>query len=180
LGKEEEALIAQCKKGDIKSYELLYNRYSLAMYHTCLRVVNIGADAEDILQDAFMDAFTNLHKIRQAEAFSGWLKRIVIHKAINHVKRHRQTWVELEESHADDMTTEEMIDENEFESQLTAINEALNQLPDKYRMVINLHVFEQMSFEEIAVLVEMPSGTIRSQYMRGRQKILNTISRRIG
>ena len=67
------------------------------------------------------------------------------------------------------------MDELDFKNKLDAVIEALNELPEKYRMVINLHIFEQMSFEEIAGTMNMPSATVRSQYLRGKQKILDSI-----
>ena len=173
MGKEEAELITRCRQGDIKSYELLYNRYSRAMYHTCMRVVLYAEDVEDILQEAFMEAFTNLAKLKNAEAFGGWLKRIVINKSINHVKRNRRIWLEIDEAGLENIAEEQAIDESEFGVKLQAITEALGALPEKYKMVINLHVFEQLDFEEIAVLMGVPSSTIRVQYMRGKQKILN-------
>jgi RNA polymerase sigma-70 factor (ECF subfamily) len=179
LSKEEAELIARCKKGDIKSYELLYCRYRLAMYHTCLRIVINIADAEDILQDAFMDAFTNLDKIKNMEAFAGWLKRIVINKSINFIKRHKRNWLELEAADTDEIEVSETFDELEFSTKIEAVTKALNMLNDKYRAVINLHVFEQMSFEDIAALMEIPSATVRSQYLRGKQKVLTIIGHKI-
>jgi RNA polymerase sigma factor (sigma-70 family) len=145
------------------------------MYHTCLRIVIYTADAEDVLQDAFMEAFTGLDKIKNADAFGGWLKRIVINKSINHVKRHQKSWLELEETDLAGQPDEQAIDELDFKNKLDAIIEALNALPEKYRVVINLHIFEQMSFEEIAGMMNVPSATIRSQYLRGKQKILDGI-----
>jgi RNA polymerase sigma factor (sigma-70 family) len=175
LGKEEAELIARCRKGDIKSYELLYNRYSRAMYHTCMRVVLYAGDAEDILQEAFMDAFVNLDKLKNADAFGGWLKRIVINKSINHVKRNQKSWLEIEDADLTNLSEEQTIDESEFGEKLQAITEAMESLPERYRMVINLHIFEQMDFEEIAALLGASSSTIRVQYMRGKQKIINRV-----
>jgi len=179
LSKEEAELINRCKQGDIKSYELLYNRYSRAMYHTCLRMVVNEADAEDILQDAFMEAFTNLNRLKNIDAFAGWLKRTVINKALNHLKRNRKTWLDIDETELGNQLEEEDIDEDIFKEKVEAITAALNLLADKYRVVINLNVFENMSFEEIAVALEIPSSTVRSQYLRGRQKILNSIAHKI-
>jgi RNA polymerase sigma factor (sigma-70 family) len=143
------------------------------MYHTCMRVVMYTEDAEDILQEAFMEAFVNLDKLKNAEAFGGWLKRIVINKSINHIRRNQKSWLETEETDLTNIPEEQTIDESEFSEKLQAITEALGSLPEKYRMVINLHIFEQMDFEEIAALTGVPSSTIRVQYMRGKQKILN-------
>ena len=145
------------------------------MYHTCMRVVMRAEDAEDILQEAFMEAFVNLDKLKNAEAFGGWLKRIVINKSINHVRRNQKSWLEIEETDLNNIPDEQTIDESEFGEKLQAITEALGSLPEKYRVVVNLHVFEQMDFEEIAALMGIPSGTVRVQYMRGKQKILNRV-----
>jgi len=179
LSKEEAELINRCKQGDIKSYELLYNRYSRAMYHTCLRMVVNEADAEDVLQEAFMEAFINLNRLKNIDAFAGWLKRTVINKALNHLKRNRTTWLAVDETELDNLPEEERIDEDIFKEKVEATTAALNLLPDKYRVVINLHVFENMSFEEIAIALEIPSSTVRSQYLRGRQRILNSIAHKI-
>ncbi len=177
LGQEEADLIARCRKGDIKSYELLYNRYSRAMYHTCLRIVMNAADAEDILQEAFMEAFVNLDKLKDASAFGGWVKRIMINKSVNFVRRHRKSWLEIEDVAVMNVPEEQGFDEPEFKEKLDAVVEAMAALPEKYRMVINLHIFEQMSFEEIAAALDMPSSTIRVQYLRGKQKILNSLGK---
>ena len=177
MGQEEAELIARCRKGDIKSYELLYNRYSRAMYHTCLRIVMNAADAEDILQEAFMEAFVSLDKLKDAAAFGGWVKRIMINKSVNFVRRHRRNWLEMEDVELVDVPEEPVYDESEFREKVSAIMEAMGTLPEKYRMVINLHVFEQMNFEEIASVMDIPSSTVRVQYLRGKQKILDRLSK---
>jgi RNA polymerase sigma factor (sigma-70 family) len=177
LGQEEADLITRCRKGDIKSYELLYNRYSHAMYHTCLRIVMNTADAEDILQEAFMEAFAKLDKLKNPEAFGGWVKRIMINKSINFVRRHRKSWLETEDAELIDIPDEPAFDESEFRGKVDAIMEAMGLLPEKYRMVINLHIFEQMNFEEIASVMDLPSSTVRVQYLRGKQKILDRLSK---
>jgi RNA polymerase sigma factor (sigma-70 family) len=177
LGQEEADLITRCRKGDIKSYELLYNRYSRAMYHTCLRIVMNTADAEDILQEAFMEAFISLDKLKNAAAFGGWIKRIMINKSVNFIRRHRKNWLEIEDAELTNIPEEQALDESEFRGKVDSIMEAMGTLPEKYRMVINLHIFEQMSFEEIASVMDLPSSTARVQYLRGKQKILDRLSK---
>jgi RNA polymerase sigma factor (sigma-70 family) len=177
LGQEEADLIARCRKGDIKSYELLYNRYSHAMYHTCLRIVMNAADAEDLLQESFMEAFVNLDKLKNTAAFGGWVKKIMINKSVNFVRRHRKSWLEIEDIKMMDIPEEQAFDESEFRGKVDAVIEAMGSLPEKYKMVINLHIFEKMSFKEIAVVMDTPSSTIRVQYLRGKQKILDHLSK---
>ena len=145
------------------------------MYHTSLRIVANVADAEDLLQEAFMDAFTSLDRLKNIDAFAGWLKRMVINKSLNHLKRNQKSWLEIDDADLSNVPDGETIDEVEFQHNLDAVKAALDELPVKYRTIINLSVFEQMSFEDIAALMEVPSATVRSQYLRGRQKIINRI-----
>lgn len=147
------------------------------MYHTCLRIVMNAADAEDILQEAFMEAFVSLDKLKNAAAFGGWVKRIMINKSVNFVQRHRKSWLEMEDVELIDIAEEPTFDESEFREKVNAIIEAMDTLPERYRMVINLHIFEQMNFEEIASVMDMPSSTVRVQYLRGKQKILDRLSK---
>lgn len=147
------------------------------MYHTCLRIVAGTHDAEDILQEAFLEAFTRLDTLKNANAFAGWLKQIVIHKSINFISRTKTAWLDIEIAGVQDMQEEEKTDEYGFYGKIDAINEAITALPVKYRAIINLHVFEKMSFEEIAGMMQIPSATVRSQYLRARQKILTMITK---
>jgi RNA polymerase sigma factor (sigma-70 family) len=100
----------------------------------------------------------------------------VLNKSINHVRRKRQNWLEIEEADLADIPEDEAAGEPEFAEKFEAVMEAMNELPEKYRIIINLHVFEQMDFEKIAALMDVSSSTVRVQYMRGKQKILKRIS----
>lgn len=176
MGKDEAELVARCLRGDHRAYMLLYERYSNAMYHTCLRIVGRTEDAEDILQEAFMDAFDNLKKLRDSEAFGGWLKRMVLNKAMDHLRRKRSPWLELEETGLPDMPDDLAWDENEFAGKLQAVETALKELPPAYLLTVNLHVFESMSFEEIADLCGAPSSTVRARYARARQQVIRIVN----
>ena len=101
----------------------------------------------------------------------------MINKSVNFVRRHRRNWLEMEDIELVDVPEEPVYDESEFREKVNAIMEAMDALPEKYRMVINLHIFEQMSFEEIASVMDMPSSTVRVQYLRGKQKILDRLSK---
>jgi RNA polymerase sigma-70 factor (ECF subfamily) len=147
------------------------------MYHTALRVVTDRHHAEDILQEAFFEAFTRLNTLKNPGAFAGWLKQIVIHKSINFINRTKVTWLNIEITGVHDIQDEEKISEQDFVEKIDAIRMAITALPVKYRAIVNLHIFEKMGFEEIAVMMEMPSATVRSQYLRARQKILAIISK---
>lgn len=83
------------------NYDLLYNQYAKAMYNTSLRIVNNRADAEDILQESFLEAFKGLEGFQSRSTFGAWFKRIVINKSIDKIKRNKFSWVEMENSALD-------------------------------------------------------------------------------
>jgi RNA polymerase sigma factor (sigma-70 family) len=170
-------LIENCLQGNRESYRLLYDQYSKAMYNTAFRILNNQADAEDILQEAFIDAFQSLKTFRNQASFGSWLKRIVIHKSINHIKRDRKSWVEVDRQEIDQYAyqDEAVPDESEFVYRVESIKQAIRLLPDGYRTVISLHLIENVKQEDIAQLLGISHATVRTQYLRAKKKLLTII-----
>src|SRR4029079_13260906 len=106
-----DELVERCKKGDESGYGLLYQRYSKAMFNTSLRIVNNSADAEDVLQEAFLDAFRSLNDFHYRSTFGAWLKKIVINKSINILRKRRNGLVDMENGELQAMPEEEPADE---------------------------------------------------------------------
>lgn len=172
-----DTLVERCVKGDRDGFRLLYNHYAKAMYNTALRIVNNTADAEDILQEAFSDAFRSLESFRNRSTFGAWLKRIVINKSINKVKRERKRWVEVDMESIDGYQIDEPeIDEDDFVYKVESIKQAMKQLPDGYRTVLSLHLVENYKHEEIAGMLGIAHATVRTQYIRAKKKLLEIIS----
>lgn len=169
------ALLAACKQGHAASYQALYNRYAKAMYNTCLRIVNNTADAEDILQEAFTDAFSSLNTFECEAAFGSWLKRIVINKAINKVKRDKRRWLNIDDTPVINLQEEETIDETDFAWKVDEIKRAIQALPDGYRTILCLHLLENYKHHEIAVMLDLSASTVRTQYIRAKSKLLQLI-----
>ena len=168
-------LIDRCKSGEMAAFQLVYEQYCQAMYHTCLRIVNNQPDAEDVLQESFLAAFQSLKSLKDTRAFPGWLKKIVINQSITYVKK--QQAIRLAHGPGQEFGYgEEMPDEESYLMKLDAVRSELDQLPANQRIVISLHVFEDLSFEEIGKLLDMPSATARSHYARGRLKISKKIN----
>jgi len=157
------------------AFQLIYDQYSQAMYHTSLRIVNCSTDAEDVLQESFLTAFNTLKTLKDSQAFPGWLKKIVINKSLSYIKREKTNWVELEHTYKHDQQ-DEILDEEIYQIRLNAVRFELGQLPDSQRIIISLHVFEDLGFEQIGELLGMPSSTARSHYARGRQKVSKKIN----
>lgn len=157
------------------NYNLLYNQYAKAMYNTSLRIVNNRADAEDILQESFLQAFKGLEGFQSRSTFGAWLKRIVINRSINKIKRNKFNWVEMESASPEMMAEEERLDEAEFEYKVEEIKRGILKLSYGYRTVLCLRLFEDCQFDEIASLLKMSASTARTQFMRGKQKLLEII-----
>lgn len=164
-----EDLIDSCLAGDHWAQEKLYNLYSKAMFNICCRICNDRDDAEDVLQDAFISAFKNLHTYQRKAAFGAWLKRIVVNKALNFVKKNKVEIVPLEgEDRYEDDNTEEIID---FPVTVDQVKSAMNQLPDGYRIVFSLYLLEGYDHAEIADILNITTSTSKSQYNRSKKKI---------
>lgn len=172
-----ENLVERCKHGDAAGYQLLYDQYADAMYNTALRILNNSADAEDILQESFIDAFGSLHNFQNRSSFGAWLKKIVIFKSINKIKRNKIRWVDIEQADVYGIRLENDYDEKDHVFRVEEIKKAIELLPDGYRTVLCLYLMENHTHEEIATLLGISHATVRTQYMRARKKLLDIISK---
>jgi RNA polymerase sigma factor (sigma-70 family) len=172
---QRDELIERCLKGDTLGYKELYVRYSKAMYNTCLRMLNNMAEAEDVLQESFIEAFKNLERFEHRTSFGGWLKQICINRSINQLKKRKIDWVDMEKTAVYDHADEKEIDETEITMQVESVKKAIMKLPDGYRTVLNLYLMEGYDHEEIAEILHVAESTTRTQYMRAKQKLLQLL-----
>jgi RNA polymerase sigma factor (sigma-70 family) len=171
-----DELVENCKRGDAISYSQLYHKYAKAMYNTSLRIVNNVGDAEDVLQDAFVDAFKHLNDFRYNSTFGAWLKRIVINKSISLLRKRKMQWVDVELANiSEQQANEESIDEEGFAYKVEEVRRAIQQLPDGYRTVVNLYLMEEIPQEEIGNMLGISHNTVRTQYHRAKQKLLTIL-----
>ena len=169
---QQDELVERCKQGDPRSYGELYQKYSKAMYNTSLRIVNHTADAEDVLQDSFVDAFAAIDSFGYKSTFGAWLKRIVINKSINALRKRKMDIIDIEKTTALHMPEEEEFDEHALQLKVDEVKKAVKSLPNGYRTVLTLHLFEGYDQEEIAEILQISHATVRTQYMRAKQKLL--------
>lgn len=173
-----DELVELCKQGHAPSYEQLYQRYAKAMFNTSLRIVNNRADAEDVLQESFVDAFRSLNDFNYRSSFGGWLKRIVVNKSINVLRKRKVFFTEVNDGFSDMIANDEHIDEKEIEWKVEQVKKAIALLPDGYRTVLSLYLLEGYDHEEISAIVGITNNTVRTQYMRAKQRLLNIIKER--
>ncbi|MFC3198998.1 RNA polymerase sigma factor [Parapedobacter deserti] len=166
-------LILACKNGDRQSQFKLYSLYAKAMYNTALRIVADEAEAADVLQEAFIDAFARLDSFRQDCTFGLWMKQIVVNKSISILRRRKLELQPLEEG--EHVPAEEQ-EESNMELRVEAIKKAIAKLPDGYRLVLTLYLLEGYDHEEIAHILQISEATSRSQFLRGKRKLLDYLT----
>jgi RNA polymerase sigma factor (sigma-70 family) len=172
---QRDELIERCLRGDTLGYKELYQRYSKAMFNTCLRILNNAAEAEDVLQESFIEAFKNLQGFQFRTSFGGWLKQICINRSINQLRKRKIDWVDIEQVAGYDSPDELHIDEAEIILKVESVKKAIMKLPDGYRTVLNLYLLEGYDHEEIAEILNVAESTTRTQYMRAKQKLLQLL-----
>ena len=146
------------------------------MFNTALRLTGNRPDAEDVLQESFADAFHQLRSFEHKASFGAWLKQIVIYKCIGMLKKRKASFVELEE-HIEQIPQESERDEQETELTVAAVKDAMKELPDGYRTVVTLYLLEGYDHEEIADIMQVAQSTVRTQYIRGKQKLLKLLKK---
>ncbi len=170
----EHDLVDACRQGQRSAQYELYRRYSRAMFGTCLRMCANREDAEDLLQASFADAFHKLSYFRGDSTIGAWIKRIVINNCLNHLKRRRFRFAELNDHHTDTNYEPEVEDDGEA-LQVEAIKAAVCKLPDGYRTVLTLYLFEGLDHAEIADALRISEQTSKSQYSRARKRLRDVL-----
>ena len=168
-----QALVEKCKTGHSSSQYELYELYVDAMYNIAMRMLGNKEDAEDIVQESFVSAFKNLDGFNYESTFGAWLKRIVINKSINHLKKKEIAVVPIEnyEFHLKDETpvATEAVD-------LKKVKAGIAQLPSGYKQIINLYLVEGYDHVEIAEVLGISNSTSKSQYHRAKKKLVEIIN----
>lgn len=165
-------LIEQCRQGDREAHYRLYKLYAKSMYNVGYRIVNHAGEAEDVLQEAFISAFRNLDYYRGDASFGSWLKRIVVNKAINVIKRRR---TEPLPEGADFEIADSGDEEREFPYSVDQVKKAIASLPDGYRSVLSLYLLEGYDHAEIAEILGISESTSKSQFNRSKKKLLSLL-----
>jgi RNA polymerase sigma factor (sigma-70 family) len=170
-----DELVERCKQGDSRGYKELYDRYAKAMFNTSLRIVNSIPDAEDVLQESFVSAFGHIADFDYSATFGAWLKRIVINKSISLIRKKKLVTIDIDETSV--IEIEEEVDDMEESIELKVENIKLGimQLSPGYRTVLSLVLFESYSYTEVSALLNITETTVRTQYYRARQKLLEIL-----
>jgi RNA polymerase sigma-70 factor (ECF subfamily) len=167
-------LIDACRAGDRKAQFKVYKLYFKAMYNTSLRIVNDTAEAEDIMQESFLDAFRRLDSYTGEGSFGMWLKRIVVNNSLDALRKRKET-VSIEEGEVDLPDPGDTYDEEGIQYQVKEVKDAIAKLPEDYRIVVSLFLLEGYDHEEISEILGITNQLSRTRYSRARQKLLDLI-----
>ncbi|MEN8202295.1 MAG: sigma-70 family RNA polymerase sigma factor [Bacteroidota bacterium] len=167
-------LIEACKRGDQKAQFEIYRLYNAAMYNTTLRIVRDPDDAEDVMQEAFLKAFTKLRTYRGEVSFGAWLKRIVVNKALDFLRLKREQ-ISIDQVGEPEEATDEVSEHMDVAYEAETIKKAIHTLPDGYRIVLSLILLEGYDHEEVSGILNISNATSRSQYHRAKKKLIELL-----
>jgi RNA polymerase sigma factor (sigma-70 family) len=160
-----ELYIKKCVENDREAQLKVYQLFSPALYGLCLKYMRNEDDAKDVFQEAFVIVFQKIEQYKFEGSFEGWMKRIFINKLLETLKKKKKDVLFLDVFDAD------IIEEEELELvpiEQEKLLEYIQELPDQYRMVFNLFIFEKMKHKEIAELLKISEGTSKSNLNRAK------------
>jgi len=190
LSAEDESLLAGLRAGCEEAYEQLIQRYQAPVYNLALRLLDDSGDASDVVQEVFLKVFRGVNQFRAQSAVKTWVYRIAVNEAHNRRRwlfRHRPNSVALEEAGADDQPYERPLEDGgpspfqvAFNSERQAlIEQALARINPIFREALVLREIEDCSYEEIAEILQISLGTVKSRILRGREALRKQLAGRV-
>lgn len=162
-------LLEHCKKQDHVAQLEIYKLYFKAMYNSAFRILKDEFEAEDIMQESFLTAFTKLNSFKGEVAFGAWLKKIVINKSLTQLKKiNKYKEVKLEVVHNQEVE-DDLINYSSLDK--TAVVKEINNLKENYRLVLTLHLIEGFDYEEIAQILKYTNENVRTTISRAKKKL---------
>jgi len=162
-----QEIIDQCREGSQKAQFQLYKLYYRPMYSICMRIINNETEAEDVMQEAFLSAFRKIDTYKGEVSFGAWLKKIVINRSLDVLKKRKVKFEEINEK------TNQIVDYQmeTKEVNVQVIKDAILKLPDGYRVVLSLFLIEGYDHEEISEILGISNSNSRTQYLRAKNKL---------
>nr|WP_321413804.1 RNA polymerase sigma factor [uncultured Allomuricauda sp.] len=169
-----DTLLKLCMQGKQSAQLEVYNRYYKAMYNTAFRIVKHTAEAEDVMQESFLSAFTKLHTFKGDVAFGAWLKRIVINNSIYHYKKQQKKRTDdlddiMYKVEDNDGVASDQNGYTELKAQ--KVMETMKSLKDNYRVSLTLHLIEGYDYEEISEIMNISYANCRTMISRAKESL---------
>jgi RNA polymerase sigma-70 factor, ECF subfamily len=168
-------IIELCIAGNAKAEYQLYKLYSGAMFNVCMRLLNTREEAEDALQEGFSEIFDKLKTYRFESTFGSWAKRVMINKCLNQINKKKPVLI-LKDKLPESPEEPEEPDYKDLKFKVQEVHKAIEKLPDGYRIVFSLFMFEGYDHAEIAQILNISESTSKSQYMKAKRKLKELIT----
>ena len=165
----DHTFLERLKQKEVLACKQLYMQYADAMYNVCRRILQNQTEAEDALQDGFIKIFEHIHQFRNESSIGSWIKQIITNTCLNILKKKKIIWQELDEK--SDSESESESDGDAINFTIDEIKNAIEKLPNGYRVVFNLFMFENYSHLEIAKMLEITESTSKSQLFKAKNKL---------
>ncbi len=162
----ENHILKLCLKGDPKGQRALYEKYKTAMFRMCLRYSRDRPEAEDLLQDGFIKVFQDLPKFRNTGALGGWIRRVILNVALQHVRKKKDFFIDMPTEQIPENFSEEINEYQRLDAKV--MTQILQELPTGYRTVFNLYVIEGYTHKEIGEILSISPNTSKSQLHKSK------------
>ena len=184
---ELKQIVKQVKKGNKEAFALIIEAYEARIHQHCYRMLGSFHEAEEVTQETFVKAYTNIHSFKQKQNFTPWLYRIATNTAIDWMRKKKPLYILdqpiavgenvtfLDQMEHPTSTPEEQLENKEVQDE---VQHYLLQLPEKYRAVLVLKYIDELSLQEISEVLDLPTGTVKTQLHGGREtlrKQMNTM-----
>lgn len=172
----EPEIIELCKKNDRRAQMQLYTAFYKRVYNTCFRILHESMEAEDAMQESFLKIFSSLNLYQEPTPFEAWIRRIAINTSIDKLRKRDLDFIDLNENiNYDIADTDDNEDWDMIKTKVEEVKFAIERLPDNSRLIINLYLIEGYDHEEIGEILNIAPGTVRVQYMRAKQKLIEQL-----
>lgn len=172
-----DEIVERCKSRDRQAQKELFERFSPKMMSVCMRYCRNEDDAKDVLQDGFVKIFTKIKSFKGESRVETWMARIMVHTSLNFIQRVRKSKLFVEFDPNMDVKDEKYEVDRE-QPEVSEVMRAVEQLPEIYRIVINMYAVDGMGHKEIAKLLGITEGSSKSRLSRGRQLLKEKFERK--
>ena len=169
----EKELIQRCKNNEYNAQMKVYHMYKHQMYNSSVRILRSREDSEDIVQESFIKAFEKIHQVKDDVKLGAWLRRIVVNASLDAVRKRKYQFEWNDLTIVEERVQEEVEDYDEIS--IETIREGINQLKEKYRVILILYLIEDYTHKEISDMLSLNESTVRNQYRRGKQQLLEVL-----
>jgi RNA polymerase sigma-70 factor (ECF subfamily) len=179
-------LVEEARSGSAAAFATIVERYHERLYAVVVRIVHDRADAEEVTQETFLRAYRNLASFHLDSALYTWLYRIAVNAAVDLAKkRRRRQHLSLDDEElvldgALPAAGQDPGEEYERAELVQLVREGIEALPERYRVILLLREYSDMSYESLAEVLELPKGTVESRLFRARMKLKDWLQRRLG